>query len=375
MNKLRRGLVGLHRWLGVGIALLVVLVGLTGALLPHQNLLRAWLAPAVWTVQAPAPGAAPLPGLELARRVEQATGGRVDHIPLAPKHGHASSFFVQPAAGGPPLGFNQVFVDPYSGDIRARVRFADLRDGAINLPPVIVAFHHSLAAGALGSRVLGAVALLWLLLTLAGVLLSLRPMGRGARRSRAQRLHRWLGLGVAPLVLVFAWSALAFNLPGLHSAAQRLLGAQGLYPPISNPMPMPGVPMAREQAVATGAALMAEEAARRGFSVQRGVALSWRPDTQLAGYHAHTSLDGDTTRPATTLWFDPVSGEALAFVPPDGATRADALDRAARRLHTASLGGLPYRLLVSLFGLATAVVALAGVWTWARRLRRRRPPA
>lgn len=380
---LRTFLTRVHRWLGLAIALAVVVVGLTGALLPHQDLLRAALAPDVWLAQPPEPGSAPLSPLELVRRVEAATGGRVDFIPLAVDPGHSQSLFLRARAGQPPLGFDQVFADPYSGDIRARVRFADLRYGWINLPPLLVDVHYSLAAGPWGRRLLGGVALVWLLSALGGLLLSL-PHGGHRRRWAAmwrvrrgagaavllQDLHRLLGLCLCPLMLVFTVSALGFNLPELHGAALRSLGAQGLYRPIQNELPMPGEPMSRERAVRTGEALMAQAAKQRGFEVHAGSALSVRPAAQLYGYFAHTSLDGSTRRPATAVWFDAVSGEELAFVHPYGDTAADAFDRGTQLLHTASVGGLGYRLLVSLFGLLCAAMAVAGVLVWLRRLRR-----
>src|SRR5690606_24118314 len=97
-----------------------------------QRELSQWLAADIWQVERPAPAGLPLSGLELARRVEAETGGVVNYIPLSPATERAQAVFVSAHPGDPPLGYDEVFVDPYSGDIRAQVTYADLRDGPVN---------------------------------------------------------------------------------------------------------------------------------------------------------------------------------------------------------------------------------------------------
>jgi uncharacterized iron-regulated membrane protein len=374
-----------HRWAGLTIALVLVVAGLTGAILPFQGELGRLVAPHVWNVEAPAPGATPLSGLELARLVEAETGGTVSYIPLVAKPDRAQAIFVSPRPGQPPLGYDELFVDPYTGAIRDRVRYGDLRDGPVNLMPFLVLFHYSLAAGEWGRFAFGVAALIWAVECLVGIVLSFPRGGKGGRdllrrwgRAWTVRgkqsgaafihdLHRAAGLWIFPAMLVFAWSAVAFNLDQVHTPVQRALGAQGLYRPVTNPLPAPGVPMTWERAVEVGERLMEEEAARRGFTIRGPEALSLNPYAGVMGYYARTSLDGPTQNGSTAVWFDQVSGRPVAFRPPFGNTRADAVDKTFRMLHTADFFGWPYRILVSLFGLLTVVVAVAGVVLWFRR--------
>ncbi|HWK42312.1 MAG TPA: PepSY-associated TM helix domain-containing protein [Croceibacterium sp.] len=379
-----------HRWAGLTIALAVLVTGLTGAILPWQDQLRSWFAPQVWNAGPPTPGAEPLSGIELVRRVERETGGIVSYIPLAPDPSHAQSIFLSSPPGAPPLDFEQVFVDPYSGEIRARVRFGDLRDGAINLMPFLVNFHYSLASGNWGRFLLGLAAFIWCLEAVAGLLLTVpRALRAGWRRrlrqwGRAWRirgkpgsgtftfdLHRASGLWLWPMTLVFGWSAVAFNLDVVHEPVQRFFGGEGLYQPVPNPTPDAGGPMSMEDAAATGARLMAREAAEKGFTVHAPGALSLNPYNKVIGYYARTSLDGPTENASTAVWFDQASGRQLAFRQPFGDTRADAVDKAMRMLHTADLFGWPYKVLVTLFGLLTSIMALAGVILWLKRSNRR----
>ena len=380
-----------HRWAGLTITLALVVTGLTGAILPFQREIGHWVASDIWHVAPPSPGTPLLSGVELMRRVEAQTGGMVRYMPLVLDPDQAQAVFVSPRPDGEPLGYSEVFADPYTGAIRARVRYGDLRDGAINLMPFLISFHYSLAAGPTGRLVLGAAALIWCGVCVLGFFLSLprRRAGAGLRdglrrwwpawRVRAGQgpvvatydFHRASGLWLWPAMLVFAWSAVAFNLDEVHQPVQRFFGAEGLYRPVANPAPAQGAAMAPEQAVAVGGRLMAEQAGQHGFAVHAPGALSFNDAAQAIGYYARTSLDGSTEQASTVVWFDQASGKFLEFRPPYGTTRADALDKGVRMLHTAALFGWPYKLFVSAFGLLTAGMAIAGFTLWARRLGRR----
>lgn len=378
-----------HRWAGLTIALALVVTGLTGAILPFQREVSHWIAADVWAVAPPHPGAQPLSGIDLMHRVEAQTGGIVRYMPLVLNPDHAQAVFVSNRPDAEPLGYGEVFADPYTGEIKKRVRYGDLRDGAVNLMPFLVSFHYSLAAGPWGRFILGVAALIWVFECLIGIWLSLPRLGgswfgmlrrwRPAWTIRTAQgalpftydLHRATGLWLWPVMLAFAWSAVAFNLDAVHAPVQRFLGAQGLYGPVANSAPAEGEPMTPEQAVDHGAALMAREATRRGFDIYAPQALSLNKAASAMGYYARTSLDGTADQGSTVVWFDQVSGRFLEFRNPYGATRADALDKTVRMLHTADLFGWPYKIFVSAFGVLTAAMAIAGCIMWIRRTTRR----
>jgi uncharacterized iron-regulated membrane protein len=382
---MRAALLVLHRWSGLTIALALVVTGLTGAVLPFQKELREWLAPEIWHVARPSPAAVPRSGLALKAAVERATGGVVSYVQLVPEQDRALSIFVTARPGQPPLAFQQAFVDPYTGAIRARVRFADLDDGRINWIPFLLQFHYSLAAGPWGRLALGLAGLTWAVMSLAGLVLAVPRAGRWTaalrvRRGRGARvlahdLHRATGVWLLPVMLVFAWSGVAFNLDVVHQPVQRFFGGAGLFNPVTNPQPAQGAPMSDAAALATGQRLMAIAAAGRGFTVIRPEALSWNAHAGVIGFYALTTLDGPVGRGSTSVWFDAVSGEAILFRHPFGATAADGLDKTLRLLHTGELLGWPWRLFISLFGLATAGMAVTGLFIWYRRTRLGRPSA
>lgn len=382
-----------HRWLGLTIAAALVVTGLTGAILPFQHEITDWVAPDIMGVTQPKDGAAALSGLELARKVESETGAQVSYIALSPRTDRALAVFVSPAPGQPAPAFNEVFIDPNSGALTGAVNYGALSEHRVNLMPFVLSVHYTLAAGQTGRTVLGIAALLWLVMSLTGLILSL-PAAANSVQAFFRRwkpawlvrtdkgstvlvhdVHRASSLWIWPLMLVFAWSAVAFNLPQVHVPVQRALGAEGLYPLVTNPSPAQGDVMTWETAVANGEKLMAKEAKARGFSIYGPTALSLAPYANAMGYYARTTLDNPSNHGSTVVWFDQVSGEQIGFGAPFGFTAADASEKALHILHTADGLGWPYRVAVSLFGLTTAGSAIAGVLLWYRRLRRKARPA
>ncbi len=374
-----------HRWAGLTIAMVLVVAGATGAVLPYDADLNHWAAPKLWGAAPPAPGVQPLSGIELMRRVEHQTGAVVSYMPLRLDPHFAEGVFVAAKPGHARLNFDEVIADPYSGAVRRKVLYGRLADGRVNVIPFLLQLHYSLAAGPAGSLTFGLAALVWVFVCILGFYLTLPPhnvwsawlklwrpawsvrTGAGFR-ALLYDTHRAGGLWLWPIMLVFAWSAVAFNLPQVHDPVNRALGGRGLYEAPANLHPAEGEPMSLEAAVARGQALMSEEAGRRGFTIERGYALTLSPRAHAIGYYARTSLDHPAEEQGSTLvWFDAVDGRFLGFQPPFGTTIADGIDKWFRELHVAGVFGLPYKILVSLVGLMITALSLAGVILWVRR--------
>ena len=382
---MRRALVVVHRWAGLTIALVLVVAGITGAVLPYDEVLNHMLARQTWRATPPAPGARPLSGIELMRRVESQTGAVVRYMPLQLDPDFAAGVFVRPMRGRPSIDFDEVIADPYTGAVRRKVLYGRLSDGSVNVIPFLLQLHYSLAAGPLGSSIFGLAALIWVLVCIVGFYLTLparrywkawlrlwRPAWsvrtHAGLRTLLYDTHRAGGLWIWPILLVFAWSAVAFNLPQVHDPVNRLFGGLGLYEPPANPHPGEGIPMSLESAVARGETLMLQQSRKLAFTIERGYALTLDPRAHAIGYYARTSLDRPVEHQGSTLvWFDAIDGHFLGFQPPFGSTPADRADKWIRELHVAGVFGPLYRIFVSLIGLMTAAVSLTGVILWARR--------
>jgi len=386
-------LLSVHRWTGLTLLPVIAVIGLTGALLPFAGELNRMIAPSLWDAAPPTPDARLLDGIELADRVERQTGGIASYVRLSLATDRAQAIFIEPHPDGPALNCNEAIADPYTGVVRRCLRYGDLSEGAVSLVPFLVRLHYSFGAGSWGILLFGVAALVWGATSLAGLWLTFyrraAPGVAGAAawtRSRhpfwrvrrhqgmvifVHDLHRAVGVSLLPVLLLFMWSGVAFNLQPVHAPVQKLFGAQGVYQPLANPDAGEGPAMTRIEALKRGQQLMAEMARQKRFDVLEPYAISWDAAAHAAGYYALTSLDGPTKRASTAVWFDRSNGRLLAFRAPYGDTKADAVDKASRMLHTAALFGWPYRVFVSLVGLACAAMTIAGGLLWLKRSDKR----
>src|SRR5262245_51096456 len=105
-------LVALHRYVGLTIALFLVLFGVTCRFIAFHGQLDAWANPDLFH----APGGDHLSTTELVQRVEAADPRvQVAFVEVDVKQGRSAVLFVEPRAGVTGVDYNQVFADPSSG--------------------------------------------------------------------------------------------------------------------------------------------------------------------------------------------------------------------------------------------------------------------
>lgn len=389
---MRSALLRLHRWLGLGTAAFLVLAGLSGSLLVFQHEIDAALNPQWLRVPLRPADQATLDPLQLRERVLQAhPQAQLPWLPLQARPGEAQRFWLAPRPGVEHLAVDEVFVDPWSGDILGARHWGHFDQGwRAGLMPFIYRLHESLTLGDWGKRLLGVVALLWTLDCLVGAWLTLPPRGphRLARWAPAWRLrwreagwhkrlfdlHRAGGLWPWALLFVLAWSSVSFNLDAAYSPLmQRLFAHQtGRLRP-DTPPDAPALSWA--EALARARQHAAEAALTQGFRIEQEVEFSRRPGSAVYQLRLRTDRDLNQRRGATRLWLDAHSGQALGLFLPRGAATGDTLSTWLINLHLGTVGGRPYQLLLLGLGLVVAGLSGSGVYLWWRKRRARLSPA
>jgi uncharacterized iron-regulated membrane protein len=399
---MRRIAVVLHRYVGLFLAVFLVVAGLTGSLLVFNRELDTALNPSLMRVTPPSSGAEPLDGFALRDRLEAAVPGlRARAVPLKPAEpGHAVAFFVEPAGEG---ADDEYFVDPYTGRLLGSRRWGDITQGTKNLMPFAYKLHYSLALGEVGSLLFGIVALLWTLDCFVGAYLTFPAATKAAATSagaagwwrrwfqswrvRTGSLfkltftwHRASGLWVWALLFVFAWSAVGLNLrPVYHPVMKATLGmdewAHQTLPKRDRPLETPRLDW--RAAHARGKQLMDAEAAARGLEVRGEERLRYDAVKGVYQYRAASSLDVSGRHGGTSVYFDGDTGERRGFQAPTGGAAGNTVTSWLYALHFAAVGGLPYRILVAVVGVLIAVLSVSGVYVWwskrrSRRLQRRK---
>lgn len=385
-------LVILHRWFGLATAVFLFVAGLTGAIISWDHELDEWLNPQLF--EAPA-GGTPLAPLELAALLEAADPRlRVRFMPLAIEEGHSFGVFVEPridpATGQPhELDFNQVALDPATGEILGQREWGKVSLDRENLLPFLYKLHYSMHIPdgfglELGVLFMGIVAIVWVIDSLVALWISF-PSASTWRRAFAFRwragghrlvfdLHRSGGVWLFLLVLMLAVTSVSMNLKEevvrplvahFSSLAASPFAARTPAPPEQAAEPQIGFGEAVE--------LARNEADRHGIDAPPGgVFVSTTFGVYGVGFYQPGNGHGDVGLGNPWLYFDSRSGEPVGADVPGTGSAGDIFLQAMFPLHSGRIIGIPGRVLMSILGVAIAVFSATGVLIWMKKRRARR---
>jgi uncharacterized iron-regulated membrane protein len=389
---MRAYLVIWHRWVGLAMALFLVIAGLTGTVLAFEDEVDGWLNPHLlhpaW--QAGLPALSPEVLREAAQRHAPA-GMLVDQLLLHVQPGDAAVYRLSPDPGkaglsSPPVA-DELMVHPQTGALLGMRLRGDSPFQRTTLVGFLFKLHYSLALpGNSGRLIFGIIAVLWTLDSLVAFILTLPRRQQVAKASYLSRwkpawsvkwsagttrinfdLHRAAGLWLCMVLLMFAWSSVMFNLrdqvylPVMKTMLPFDLSWRAA-PPL--PVPLGTAPMPWPEAHA-----MARQAMQR-FSAERGLQVdfedSLRLDRQrgLYAYFVHSNVDLRQDQGNTAILIDANTGQIRGWWMPTGDQAGNTFSNWLGALHMGQVFGLPYRIFVSLMGLALVVVSITGVLIW-----------
>jgi uncharacterized iron-regulated membrane protein len=169
-------------------------------------------------------------------------------------------------------------------------------------------------------------------------------------------------------LFAIAWSGVALNLGEIYDPVMSVLVGPSREEPeppeLSQPKPEPG--MAWRDAYALAQRLMRAEADKRGFQVLSERTLRYSPEHGLYTYSVESSLDVSARLADTYVSFDGDTGQPRTFSARGGLSLRDTITTWLIALHfgTVRAGGLAYRILLGLTGIAVALLSVSGVWIW-----------
>lgn len=397
-----------HRFAGLAVALFLIVSGLTGAVISWDHEIDGWLNRDLYDTESRGPFRDPF---DLAAAVEaHDPRARVAYMPLGFEEGHAAGYFVQPrtdpATGKPyELGYNRVYVDPVTAEIRGRRDSTAISLKPETLMPFLRKLHYTLHVPAvwgtdrLGHWIMGTVALVWLLDSFVALYLTTprrqrraaHPEHRAAREwwrrwkpAWAVRwasggyklnfdLHRAGGLWLWALIILIAFTSFSLNLykeifhPMLSLVSKTTPGPSSLVPlaPLGARIePTIGF----RQTVANAEA----EARRRGWTTPLGgVFYNQRGGFYNVSFFDHATHDSSDGMGLSNLYMDGRDGRVISSNRPWHGTAADVFAQLQLPLHGGRILGLPGRILMSLMGLAVAGLSVTGIVIWWRKRRAR----
>ncbi len=405
---MRRFISLIHRYVGLVMAVFLLIAGLTGAILVWYHELDAMLNPQLLQIRAPAPDAQPLSPFVLHEQVQvRYPEAWVNYINLNNRPDEAIVFSLEGAVDsktGQPIDLpnDEIFLNPYTGAVLGERKWGEITQGWHNLLPFIYKLHYALALDQLGMLLMGIVATLWTVDCFVGAYLTFpasprkrsdtsRDMVRqswwkrwwpawkirwqGGRYKLNFDLHRAGGLWPWVMLFVFAWSGVAFNLKEVyHPVMQTLFTMQPDQEAVIAKLPevqiKPG--MSWPAALGIGQKLMADLSQIKGFSVRHENSLGYNPFTGVFRYQVLSDLDVGDRYAGTNVYFDSNTGDPVGFYLPTGEASGDTITSWLMTLHTAMIWGVPFKILVTFVGLAVAMLSVTGIYIWWKKRRARR---
>ena len=401
-----------HRWLGLSVALFLIVAGLTGAVTSWDHELDEWLNADILRTDSRGP---PRDPLEMARAVEAVDPRvRVDYVTLAYEEGHTMGFFVSPRTDPSTgrrfvLDHNWVYLDAVTGRIVGKRDSTSVSLSRRSLMPFLRDVHTSLHAPAFwgtdrwGFWLMGTVALVWLLDSFVAMYLTWPRRQRASIQARKPAPHRapagWLrrwwpawklrwsaggyklnfdlhragGLWVWGVILLLAFTSFSLNLrreiffPLMSLVTRTTPGPYETLPMAKlGEEPQPQIDFARALEIA-GA-----EARARGFESPPG---GLYYDAPFGFYNvSFFPAGGDDANGGmglANLYINARDGRVLGENVPWKGTVADVFAQLQFPLHSGRILGLPGRILMSFMGLMVAMLSITGIVIWRRKSKAR----
>jgi len=389
----RRITVLLHRWIGLLMAVFLIIVGITGSILAFKEDIERFLTPDLFAIQ-PHSEAGQLDLATLAEMAERADPRiRVGYFSISEYRADMKiAPRTDPATGKPfNVGFHEMYLDPWTGKILGR----DGESFSAKIIPFIYDLHTNLLLGEWGAWTLGITALAWTIdcfnaiyLTFPIVLRRFFPKWLTAWKIKwpasAFRLnfdlHRASGLWFTPLLLIFAWSSVMFNLGDVYNWTMGkifrspMAMEDNFLKTIHPPHPSENPKLNWHEALAKSQQYIEDIAKKDGITIIKPFGLAYLTNPGVYSYDVESSAN--ISRGIWTgglgIWIDGQTGELQRIYYPTEDDPASAIGTWLYVLHFANLyGWMAYRILTCVLGAIITMLSITGIYIWWKKRRAR----
>ena len=354
-------LVRIHRWVALLLGALVVLIGLTGAALVFREELTATFTPAVKVSTAPVPAGAYQRILAVAQGAEPGVGAL--DIVMPSRADRAAEVIIHR-----PLADRYLFVDPHDGAVVA--------DGEREfLPfPAFYQLHRRLLLGETGESAVGILGAALAFLGASGLILwwprkleyAFRVRWDGNRLAVSYDLHRCMGAAFALILIVNAVIGFSMSFDEASAAlVNRVSGSNGPGP----------APRASSNTLGSGRPLdEIVAAAERAFPDGTVRRVSIRAGDAPVLVRKRLATENETNG-MNRIYVDAASATVLQARLQRDAPHGNAMFEWLYPLHTGTLIGTPYRLILVIAGCVPLLSLVTGLIVWRSRMKRKKEDA
>jgi len=344
----------IHRWTGGIVGLVLAIMGLTGAILVHKE---SWVL---------------LPHAGDARITDPAVIGAATEKLLAAEPKAQSIIYANDR-----FGLHQLRLPKGAGAYADQAGNVVTRWQSQWERPELWIFdlHHHLFTGDVGETIIGVAGLAAILFVVTGSILWWRTRQTFKFRLWPRRLsrpaivmqHRDLGIVVAPLLLLSAVTGTMLIFKPFAAIVIAPFGAPGAALAANAPAKVKSGPLAAHP---DWRAIVAAAHARFPDAQIRTLTLPRKPGDPIAIRMKRAAEWLPNGR--STLAFDAAEGRLLAATDALALPSGTQVFNGAYPLHAARIGGLAWRLVMTVSGLALMLLGSLTVWTfWFRRPRRK----
>ncbi|WP_165837709.1 PepSY-associated TM helix domain-containing protein [Zavarzinia aquatilis] len=362
-GRLRKLWLDIHLWLGVGLCLLSVPVGITGSVLVWHDQLETVTESQRYALTGDARGPS------LATFADNAMerlgdGARITQIRLPAETGEPVVVVARPARATGPRDTVSAWMDPPTAAV------LDVGPSTNAFMQLMHNFHGNLLVPQFsGRQIVGWVGVAMLILSLSGIYLwwpkrlsLVRALGwRKAMRPSAN-LHHLFGIWIAIPLAILSFTGMYISFP---QTTRAIVGTFAeVSPPRARPPGGPGGPGGgnlplTETRMGPDAVLLAAVLAGPAGALATGITL---PTEQSPSWRVTLATDGGNA----TVSVEDATGEAKASLPPP-VKSGDDLGRVMRRLHDGIGYGIVWQAVIFVGGLLPALFAVTGIMMWLRR--------
>ena len=361
-KSFRNWIFTLHRYLGLTVGLMIIIVGLTGSLLVFEQDVDRWIIAQQYGAITP----------QAAQVSPESVMNTIQARYAARKELKLFRIYVPEAADVPYVGQlattndqrTEVFINPYTGAVLGERQTGKTPIG------IMLQLHVSLMAGETGAIIVGIIALLLCILSLTGLLLwpGWRKLIAGfkikfdAHPKRVNfDMHKVAGITAAVFLLFTGFTGFCWN---FGSFTEPIIYAVTFTPklPDITSKPIPG-----QSPLSLTKQLSIADSTLPG-AITKSIYFPDKPEEAL---QIRKKLPQETESYGNSnVYLDQYSGEVLRV---DNALQMRLGDRVLNYftpLHYGTFGGLPTRILYVFVGLAPLTLFITGFAMWWYRKRR-----
>ncbi|MBW4612448.1 MAG: PepSY domain-containing protein [Desmonostoc vinosum HA7617-LM4] len=359
---LRNWIFTLHRYLGLAIALIVIMIGITGSLLVFHSEINA--AELHHRIGAIAPQGQPLPVEAILEKVQAAYKNQPDVAIRRINLPTAANDTVRVTLKTKTDEWAQAYVNPYTGAVLGDSLSS--QSMVEQFFKVVLELHYALLAGDLGVKLAGVVGLLMSILTITGVALwpGWRKLINGFKikwNAHPKRVnfdvHKVVGIVAAVFLFLTFFTGFCWN---LGEIARPIIYAFS-FSPMSALEDATSTPAAGRTSIKlTDALLRKADAALPGFETTY-IALPAESDQIKGAFMIRKRSSANNPSWDSSVFIDQYSGEVIrvdnGVKQPLGAR----IENSFATLHYGTFWGIPSRVLYVFVGLAPLILFVTGV--------------